>query len=759
MSERRFGAPSSVTVAAPNNFHETEWSELLSLKDTPALNQITALICEIFDVPLSFVSVIAGDRHVYLSAKGLAKPLDALGQVPLNHSFSQHVVTSNRLLQVNDARQSTLGADDLAIGGREVKAYLGTPVRDSDGFVLGCLCAIDSKPRKWAARDIKVLEGFSAAITTQLQRERAVNALSQSHGQLAVQETRLKRITNMAPVMIAALSTDLFYTFANKSYAALFDETPETILGLHLREVLGEEAILLADPYLQKALAGQSTEYDFELPRSDGSSRIFRIHHAPELNPDNKTQGLVVALTDVTDQRLLSSLASRLEDRLKAAYQMSPDGFSVFKSQRNQKNEIVDFEWEYVNERGTEITGHSAANLIGNTLLTMMPGNKTQGIFDAYVDVVNTGLPYRETAFYEADGLSLWVEISAIKLGDGFAVSYSDVTARKQTEIALAENAVRLQLILDNVVAFVGVLTPEGILKKANQPALDIAGVSRADVIGKPFWETHWWNFSDESKTRLKQAIADANDGIRSRYDTQVQIHNGEKIWIDFQLSPRFDSHGTLVEIIPSGMDITERKEAEAHRQLLVDELNHRVKNSLASIQAMARQTIRTAKDLHSFETKFTDRLKAISTAHEILMGSDNAKADLRTMIDRQVGPYIEDKRHLKITGDKAMLAAECAHNIGLVFHELATNAAKYGALSSDRGCVKISSEDLGDGTVKIVWSETGGPPVSAPSATGFGSRLIKQSIEFSLGGSVDVDYRAEGVVATVILPKDFDHG
>jgi two-component system CheB/CheR fusion protein len=431
----------------------------------------------------------------------------------------------------------------------------------------------------------------------------------------------------------------------------------------------------------------------------------------------------------------------------------------VFKSRRNRNNEIVDFEWEYVNERGTEITGHPATSLIGNTLLTMMPGNKSQGIFDAYVDVVNTGMPYRETSFYEEDGLSLWVEISAIKLGDGFAVSYSDVTARKQTEIALAENTLRLQRILDNVVAFVGVLTPEGILKKANQPALDVAGISRADVIGKPFWETYWWDFSDESKSRLKQSFSDAKDGKRSRYDTQIQISEDEKIWIDFLLSPRIDSDGNLVEIIASGTDITERKAAETHRQLLVDELNHRVKNSLATIQAMARQTIRTAKDLQSFETTFTARLKAISTAHEILMGSDNAKADLRTMIDRQVGPYIDDKHHLKITGDTVMLAAECAHNIGLVFHELATNAAKYGALSCDSGRVKITSKDIGDGTVKIVWAETGGPPVTAPSATGFGSRLINHSSEFSLGGSVDVDYRAEGVVATVILPKDFDHG
>lgn len=736
-----------------------ERSGLLSLKDDPALDQMTSLICEALGVPVALVSIVTDARQVFSSAKGLPVPWDARGETPLSHSFCQHVVTSGLPLQVNDAPSHDLVGDNLAIRDLGVQAYLGTPLRDPDGVVLGSLCAIDTSPRDWTPRELKVLEGFASSITTLLLAWRTHDALVASDIRSSRHEARLLRVTNSTPVMIAELDTDLKYAFANKAYAKLVGHTPETIIGLNQREALGASAFALSEPHLQQALTGKTVDYDLELPSPNTSTRTFRVHCVAERDENDAVDGIVVAVTDVTEQRLLSSLADKLDDRLKAAHQMSPDGFMVFKSLRNGDGDIVDFEWEYINEPGAEIAGHPIDELIGNTLLKVLPGNKDEGLFDAYVDVVTTGQPYRKTSFYDQDGLTLWISISAIKLGDGFAVSFSDVTERKSTEIATAKNADRLQRILDNVVAFVGVMSPEGILREVNQPALDIAGLARADVVGKPFWDAYWWSFSPESQARLIEAFEDAKKGKASRYDALIRTGEDQKIWIDFQLSPQMDANGKLVEMIPSGTDISERKRAEAHRELLVNELNHRVKNSLATIQAMARQTIRGAADLKDFETTFTARLAAISTAHEILVNSEGAKADLRTMIDRQVGPYVDGENQLRISGSAVTLAAECAHSVGLVMHELATNAAKYGALSCSDGHVEILSRDTGDGNVTIIWSEHNGPAVTPPENTGFGSKLINQSIEFSLGGSADVDYAPEGVKVTLIVPKEFDHG
>lgn len=341
-------------------------------------------------------------------------------------------------------------------------------------------------------------------------------------------------------------------------------------------------------------------------------------------------------------------------------------------------------------------------------------------------------------------------------MGDGFAVSFSDISARKETELAVVQNAQRLQRILDNVVAFVGILTPEGILKEVNQPALDVAGLKREEVVNKPFWEAYWWSLNKETQDRLRRAIDDANAGLASRYDVEIRIAENKSIWIDFQLNPLVNEDGSIDELIPSGVDITERKQSETHRDLLVGELNHRVKNSLATIQAMARQTIRSSEDMKGFEKTFTARLDAISAAHEILMGEDQGRASLMTMIERQIGPYTNDiEKQLRLSGAEIMLSGPSAHAIGLVLHELATNAAKYGALSAQGAFIDISWSETDDGFVNLEWKEKNGPAVSTPKRKGFGTRLIKQSLEYSLGGKAELNYLESGFTANLSLPKE----
>jgi PAS domain S-box-containing protein len=720
------------------------------------LDHIAALVCQTLDVPIACVTLGRAERADLSGAHGISQRVRKAGGTPRIRAFRDLVITSGQRVALENATADhAMPARDE----RDVEARLGVPVMGSDGAVVGSVCALDTGPRVWTPRDFCVLEGFARLVALLAETQNPAKAPQRARTVAPAQQAMLTHIIDTAPVPIAHLAPDLTYAFANTAYAALFGLSPDAITGLHCQDVLGDRAFALTRPHLENALAEKPVLHDLEMLQPDRQSRILQTSYSPGPNVPGQARGIIVTVTDVTEQRLLSTLAERLDVRLKAAHQVSPDGFMVFKSRRNTANRIIDFEWEYTNEPGALIVGKQVQDLIGKNLLDLLPGNKAEGLFDAYVNVVNSGTPYRHTSLYQHDGLSLWISVTAVRLGDGFAVSFADVTERKRAELSLADSAHRLQRILDNVVAFVGVLSPDGVLREANQPALDIAGLRREDVIGIPFWEAYWWQASEDTQTRLKQAIEDAKAGQKSRYDVEIQVAEGRKIWIDFQLSPRFDSDGKMVEMIPSGTDITERKRAETHRELLVNELNHRVKNTLATIQAMARQTIRMTDSLESFETHFTARLRAISVAHEILVGSDDAGADLRTMIDRQVGPYVDQSRQLKVSGDRIRMSGECAHSVGLILHELATNAAKYGALSNAVGHVDIIAHDMGDGTVKIVWAEVDGPPVSPPERTGFGSRLIKQSIELSLGGYADVNYAKQGVVATLIVPNDFDHG
>ena len=312
----------------------------------------------------------------------------------------------------------------------------------------------------------------------------------------------------------------------------------------------------------------------------------------------------------------------------------------------------------------------------------------------------------------------------------------------------------RVRKVMDSVLAFVGVLSTDGTLLEANEPAVQAAGVGRDELIGRPFWDCYWWSFSEETQARLRAAVATAATGERVRYDAEVRVAGDGRIWIDFQLVPMLDEHGRVVELIPSGVDITERKHAEAHREFLLRELSHRVKNTLASIQSMAGQTLRGTSSPDEFRTTFGARLRAIAASHDLLVESNHENVRLLDLIRGQVGPYAADDARLVLEGDDLVLPGESAHALGLILHELATNAAKYGALSAPEGVVRIAwrAWDRSDMPgLAIDWRETGGPSVEVPERRGFGTRLIERSLATE-GGSGSIDYAPEGVHARLEL-------
>jgi two-component sensor histidine kinase len=192
---------------------------------------------------------------------------------------------------------------------------------------------------------------------------------------------------------------------------------------------------------------------------------------------------------------------------------------------------------------------------------------------------------------------------------------------------------------------------------------------------------------------------------------------------------------------------------AEQHREMLVSELSHRVKNSLATVQTIASHTLRDATDLDSFRAAFVGRLMAISKCHDLLVDTTRRMADLSQLVRDQVLPYARagDNTQVSMSGPPLVLGPEASHTFGLILHELATNAAKYGALSHADGKLHIRWQrgpDPSEGDVIVTWEETGGPPVSPPTRRGFGSVLIEQSLTYSLGGKADIEYRPEGLWA-----------
>lgn len=190
----------------------------------------------------------------------------------------------------------------------------------------------------------------------------------------------------------------------------------------------------------------------------------------------------------------------------------------------------------------------------------------------------------------------------------------------------------------------------------------------------------------------------------------------------------------------------------EMLHNLLIEELNHRVKNTLALMQAIAVQTFRSAS--RDERTKFEGRLGALAEAHNLLSQERWAGSELRDVIARALQPFLlSDPNRIRMTGPAVPLSPRLAVVLSMIVHEIATNAAKYGALSNDTGRVTLDWEVMTDAPkprLRLVWTETGGPPVTAPVQRGFGSRLIERSARDQLGGEATVDFLPRGVVCTV---------
>ena len=321
-----------------------------------------------------------------------------------------------------------------------------------------------------------------------------------------------------------------------------------------------------------------------------------------------------------------------------------------------------------------------------------------------------------------------------------------DITKSKMIEIALRESEARLRTIINNTLAFVSVLDTDGTLREVNQPALDFGGLTRDDVTGKLFCDVYWWTHDEAVAQMCRDAVAEAQAGRVARCDVVVRGAGDRLITIDFMLAPIFGDDGEVCMLVASGFDISSREEARAHAQILMGEINHRSKNILTLVQAVARQTARGGSA--DFVSRFEERLSALAKAQDLLFHSVSDRVDLRDLANSQLDHFADliDAR-IHLSGPRIGVGPQAAQAIGMALHELATNAGKYGALSSDDGRVDVMwTADAGTGMFEIRWEENGGPRVDPPQTTGFGSTVINQMTQSVLDAEIDMDFAAEGV-------------
>jgi NO-binding membrane sensor protein with MHYT domain/two-component sensor histidine kinase len=205
-------------------------------------------------------------------------------------------------------------------------------------------------------------------------------------------------------------------------------------------------------------------------------------------------------------------------------------------------------------------------------------------------------------------------------------------------------------------------------------------------------------------------------------------------------------------------LDVTDRRraykalaEAEARQRLLIDELNHRVKNTLATVQSIARQTAKSADTIEEYREAFEARLLALSLTHNALTRGHWESASLRELLEQELSPYRAEQ--VSLTGADVQLPQRLALALGMSFHELATNSAKYGALSSADGCVRVDFRHGPDHVLDLTWKESGGPQVAPPSRTGFGTKLLRTAVMGELAGDLAIRFEPDGLFCRIVVP------
>jgi two-component sensor histidine kinase len=308
---------------------------------------------------------------------------------------------------------------------------------------------------------------------------------------------------------------------------------------------------------------------------------------------------------------------------------------------------------------------------------------------------------------------------------------------------------------------FVAVLSgPDHVFQMNNAAYAQLIG--HRDITGKPVREAlpevvgqGYYEFLDSV-----YSTGEPHEGRAS----QVQLQRApgaplETVYLNFVYQPIRDASGAVAGIFVQGHDVSDAIRSAERQKLMIDELNHRVKNTLATVQSIAMQTARSHADPRTFAEGFQARLLALSHTHDLLTRSHWEGADLDAILQHETEAH--GSHRVSANGPHVALTPAAALSLGMIFHELATNAAKYGALSAPDGRVLVdwAVGDQRKPRLELVWRELGGPPVSDPGRKGFGSRLIERNVRHDLAGEVELDYAHDGFIATFSIPLDREQG
>jgi PAS domain S-box-containing protein len=532
--------------------------------------------------------------------------------------------------------------------------------------------------------------------------------------------------------------------FYNDAYVPVLAERHPAAMGKPAADVWPELFPAVGEK-LKRVMAGEGQSerrHPMTFSRAGRSVETFWDYaYTPIRTETGSIGGIFINVSDVTDVVLNERRLTQRAQQQQTMFQKMPGFVAVLRGE----NHI----YEYANDAYRDITG--GRHLIGLPAKDALPELEGQGVFEVLDQVYAEGNAFSATGMkvrLAGETKDRFIDFVFQALHDetghvtGIFVGGHDVTAHLEAQRALSVRESELQTLTDALPVLISYVDKNERYQFVNKFYETWFPRTRESLIGKTLLEV----VGPDAYAKVKHWIDAALAGERLHFEQRMPYSTTSHRDISVEYIPRVSGSGKVEGFYTLVQDISETKAVEARQRELTNELSHRIKNSLAMVQAIVSQSLRNADDTSLAQEVISARLSAMSRAQDILTNTNWASADIREVLDMALKPYLGGGDRFSFVGPSIRLSAQQGLGLSLAIHELATNATKYGSLSVIEGTIEIQWSVSEDGDFVFDWVEVGGPTVVAPKKKGFGSRLIERSVAPYFEGACTLSYLPSGV-------------
>lgn len=526
-------------------------------------------------------------------------------------------------------------------------------------------------------------------------------------------------IISASPWCVAVLDSGGRVDFMNDAGLALFDISASDAVGRSVSSFWdGDAAARISDIVRDVAGGASAASFSGLASSPDGGLRCLEANISGLKAPDGRVRSLVCSIRDISEFASVEKSLELSEQRFRAL----ADNMAQLAWMADSTGSIF-----WYNKRWFDFTGTTLPQMEGWGWKSVHHPDHVSRVVEKFSAHIESGAVWEDVfPLRGADGTYRWFLSRALPIRDEagnitlWCGTNTDITEQRAATQRLRQKARLIQLSHEAIFSW----ELDGTILSWNRGCEELYKITQDEAVGA--------RGTDILKSRFPLPYPALLDILRTNGAWSGEIEqtakDGSHVWVESRLEVL--KVGGRQIVLETNRDVTERRRADEIQKLLVAELNHRVKNTLAIVQSIAAQTARSSPNMECFVKSFRGRVQSLSSAHNVLTDAHWYGADLRTLVAAEIDVTAGGNANVHIEGDSVFLPPQTALQVTLMMHELATNALRHGALTVPGGRVSISWQRLAgqDGKIEILWRESGGPRVEAPSHIGFGTTLIERS-------------------------------